>query len=77
MSEDPQKNYVREILSNDINSAKHTHIITRIAAQPCAHIHLGDAKLLCLNYGLAKEFNGVCNLRFDDIYPEKKRTHIY
>ncbi|KAA8490938.1 Glutamine--tRNA ligase [Porphyridium purpureum] len=65
-------NFIKTIVQNDISSGKHTAIKTRFPPEPNGFLHLGHAKSICLNFGLAKEFGGTTNLRFDDTNPEKE-----
>ena len=60
------------IIINDLKTHKHDKIITRFPPEPNGFLHIGHAKSICLNFGLAEEFLGVCNLRFDDTNPEKE-----
>ncbi|MBK9161900.1 MAG: glutamine--tRNA ligase/YqeY domain fusion protein [Nitrosomonadales bacterium] len=75
MSSAPQpvvSNFLRSIIDNDLASGKHTSIVTRFPPEPNGYLHVGHAKSICLNFGLAKDYNGLCNLRFDDTNPEKE-----
>ena len=65
-------NFLRPIVQSDLDSAKHTKIVTRFPPEPNGYLHIGHAKSICLNFGLAKEFGGECNLRFDDTNPAKE-----
>ncbi|HNW81673.1 MAG TPA: glutamine--tRNA ligase/YqeY domain fusion protein [bacterium] len=65
-------NFIKEIIENDLANGKHTAIATRFPPEPNGYLHIGHAKSICLNFGLAKQFNGHCNLRFDDTNPEKE-----
>ena len=65
-------NFLRPIVQSDLDSAKHTRIVTRFPPEPNGYLHIGHAKSICLNFGLAKEFGGLCNLRFDDTNPAKE-----
>ena len=67
--------FIRQIISNDISSNKlNSKIITRFPPEPNGHLHIGHAKSMCLNFGIAKEFEGKCHLRFDDTNPTKEKT---
>ena len=64
--------FVRNIVNNDLESGKHKKIITRFPPEPNGYLHIGHAKSICLNFGIASEFGGQCNLRFDDTNPTKE-----
>jgi glutaminyl-tRNA synthetase len=66
------QNFIRTIIQDDLDSGKHTAIQTRFPPEPNGYLHIGHAKSICLNFGLAKSFNGKCNLRFDDTNPDKE-----
>src|SRR5690606_3841739 len=65
-------NFLRPIVQADLESGKHAKIITRFPPEPNGYLHIGHAKSICLNFGLAEEFGGECNLRFDDTNPAKE-----
>ena len=65
-------NFVRSIIQADLEAGKHTKIITRFPPEPNGYLHIGHAKSICLNFGLAQEFGGDCHLRFDDTNPAKE-----
>ena len=65
-------NFIRNIIKNDLDSGKHVAIQTRFPPEPNGYLHIGHAKSICLNFGVANDFNGKCNLRFDDTNPEKE-----
>ena len=65
-------NFIRNQINNDLDSGLHISIQTRFPPEPNGYLHIGHAKSICLNFGLAKEYNGNCNLRFDDTNPIKE-----
>jgi glutaminyl-tRNA synthetase len=65
-------NFIRSIIDSDLASGKHSSIVTRFPPEPNGYLHVGHAKSICLNFGLAQDYNGLCNLRFDDTNPEKE-----
>ena len=71
-NENKSSNFIRNIIVNDLESKKHDTIITRFPPEPNGYLHIGHAKSICLNFGLAEEFNGNVNLRFDDTNPVKE-----
>ncbi len=68
----PVPNFIRTIIEEDLASGKHKGIITRFPPEPNGYLHIGHAKSICLNFGLALDFDGVCHLRFDDTDPSKE-----
>lgn len=68
----PATNFIRQIVAKDLAENKHNKVITRFPPEPNGFLHIGHAKSICLNFGIASEFSGLCNLRFDDTNPEKE-----
>ena len=76
-AEDKPVDFVRKIVAEDITNNKNEgRVHTRFPPEPNGYLHLGHAKSICLNFGLAKENGGKCNLRFDDTNPEKEDTEF-
>ena len=65
-------NFIRQIIDADLASGKHTAVQTRFPPEPNGYLHIGHAKSICLNFGIAQDYNGLCNLRMDDTNPEKE-----
>jgi len=68
----PPAHFLRQIVKADLDNGKHDRIVTRFPPEPNGYLHIGHAKSICLNFGLAEEFGGQCNLRFDDTNPAKE-----
>ena len=64
--------FIREIVAADVRSGRHSTIVTRFPPEPNGHLHIGHAKSICLNFGIARDFGGRCHLRFDDTNPVKE-----
>src|SRR5437660_7533674 len=66
--------FIRDIVIEDLKAGRHSRICTRFPPEPNGYLHIGHAKAICLNFGIAHEFGGVCNIRMDDTNPTKEET---
>jgi glutaminyl-tRNA synthetase len=74
MTEEKSLNFIEEIVEEDLKSGRNTSIVTRFPPEPNGYLHIGHAKSICLNFGLAKKYGGSTNLRFDDTNPVTEET---
>ncbi len=68
--------FIQQIIRKDLEQGVHKKIVTRFPPEPNGYLHIGHAKSICLNFGMAEEFGGACNLRFDDTNPEKENEEF-
>src|SRR3954464_4286574 len=68
----PVSDFIRDIVAKHVAENKYPQIHTRFPPEPNGYLHIGHAKSICLNFGIAKDFGGVCNLRMDDTNPAKE-----
>src|SRR5438477_3825284 len=66
--------FIRDIVIEDLKAGRHSRICTRFPPEPNGYLHIGHAKAICLNFGIAHEFGGICNIRMDDTNPTKEET---
>jgi glutaminyl-tRNA synthetase len=67
-----RNDFIRDIIDEDLRAGRHTRVATRFPPEPNGYLHIGHAKSICLNFGIAQDYQGVCNLRYDDTNPAKE-----
>src|SRR5438094_9063010 len=73
-TENSPSDFIRDIIAEDIRRGKYKQIRTRFPPEPNGCLHIGHAKSICLNFGIAREFGGICNVRMDDTNPTKEEA---
>src|SRR6188474_3211456 len=68
--------FIRDIIAEDLRTGKYKQIITRFPPEPNGYLHIGHTKAICLNFGIAREFGGRCNVRMDDTNPAKEELEF-
>lgn len=74
MEENFSRNFIEEAIDKDLESGAYTHVQTRFPPEPNGYLHVGHAKAICIDFGMAEKYQGVCNLRLDDTNPTKEDT---
>ena len=68
------RDFIRDVIRGDLRAGRHDSIVTRFPPEPNGYLHIGHAKSICLNFGVAREFGGRCHLRFDDTNPSAEEV---
>ena len=72
MSTDKNRDFIREAIDADLKSGRYGRVITRFPPEPNAYLHIGSAKAIAINFGIAADYGGQCNLRYDDTNPTRE-----
>src|SRR5881628_336761 len=67
-----RNDFIRDIIDEDLRTGRHTQVATRFPPEPNGYLHIGHAKAICVDFGVAAEYGGTCNLRYDDTNPTKE-----
>ena len=73
LKKEPKNDFIRNIIRDDVKAQKYAQIVTRFPPEPNGYLHLGHVKSICLNFGIAEEFGGICHLRYDDTNPTAEK----
>ena len=73
-NQDRPTNFIHDLIDEDLRDGRCQRVATRFPPEPNGYLHIGHAKSICLNFGVAREFGGTCNLRFDDTNPTKEEV---
>ncbi|HSN24917.1 MAG TPA: glutamate--tRNA ligase family protein, partial [Kofleriaceae bacterium] len=67
-----RNDFIRDIIDEDLRTGRHTQVATRFPPEPNGYLHIGHAKAICVDFGIARDYRGTCNLRYDDTNPTKE-----
>ena len=76
IADESQRDFIRDIIRDDLRAGRRDTVVTRFPPEPNGYLHIGHAKSICLNFGIAQEFGGHCYLRFDDTNPAKEEPEF-